>query len=140
MMPFEGEHILPRTSRPIAFGFGLLGVTGALAGCSSPAPVDHSYEDGLYSAVGRYTSPGGAQGINVAVQLEDDIVSWVMVTPRSFFGEPAEFQMNFASGISDVVVGMDIDQIAVSRVAGSSLTSSAFNQAIAEIKSEAVEE
>jgi hypothetical protein len=62
------------------------------------------------------------------------------VTPRSFFGEPAEFQMNFASGISDVVVGMDIDQIAVSRVAGSSLTSSAFNQAIAEIKSEAFEE
>jgi hypothetical protein len=30
-----------------------------------------------------------------------------MVTPRSFFGEPAEFQMNFAGGISDVVVGMD---------------------------------
>jgi hypothetical protein len=36
-----------------------------------------------------------------------------------------------------VVVGQDIDQISVSRVAGSSLTSGGFNQAIDTIKSEA---
>ena len=37
----------------------------------------------------------------------------------------------------DVVVGQDIDEISVSRVAGSSLTSGGFNRAIEEIKAEA---
>jgi hypothetical protein len=79
------------------------------------------------------------QGINVAVQIDDDTVSWVMVTPSSFAGEPAEFQSRFAQAIPDAVLGKDIDSIEISRLAGSSLTSSAFNQALAEIKTEAVE-
>ncbi len=130
--------MLPRTARPIAFGVGLVGLTTTLSGCTAPA-ADHHYSDGLYAAEGKYSSPGGPQGINVAVQLENDTVSWVMVTPSSFIGEPAKFQSRFAEAVSDEVVGKDIDNIAVSRLAGSSLTSVAFNQALASIKTEAVE-
>ena len=39
----------------------------------------------------------------------------------------------------DLVLGKDLDEVSVSRVAGSSLTSEAFNQAIDKIKTEAVE-
>ena len=130
--------MLSRVIRPIIVGAGLLGVT-ALAGCSAPAAANLHYADGLYAAWGGYSSPGGPQGINVAVQLKDDEVAWVMVTPSSFIGEAAEFQSRFAEEIHVEVVGKDIDLIAVSRVAGSSLTSTAFNDALSRIKSEAVE-
>jgi len=131
--------MLSRVIRPIVVGAGLLGVTAALAGCSGPAAENRSYTDGLYAAWGGYSSPGGPQGINVAVQLKNDEVAWVMVTPSSFIGEAAQFQSRFAQEISGEVVGKDIDQITVSRIAGSSLTSTAFNDALSEIKTEAVE-
>ena len=51
--------------------------------------------------------------------------------------ESEEYQGRFIGGIADVVVGQDIDDIQVSRVAGSSLTSGGFNEAIEAIKSEA---
>ena len=51
--------------------------------------------------------------------------------------ESEQYQGQFIGGISDAVVGQDIDDLAVSRVAGSSLTSGGFNQAIEAIKSEA---
>jgi hypothetical protein len=130
--------MLSRAIRPIAVGAGVLGLT-ALAGCSAPAAEDHSYSDGIYSALGGYSSPGGPQSINVAVQLKNDQVAWVMVTPSSFIGEAGSFQARFADEIRGEVIGKDIDLIAVSRIAGSSLTSTAFNEALTQIKTEAVE-
>lgn len=127
-----------RVLRPIVVATGIFGVT-ALAGCSAPEVENHSYTDGIYSAWGGYSSPGGPQGINVAVQLKDDAVAWVMVTPSSFIGEAGEFQSRFAEDIQGEVVGKDIDLIAVARIAGSSLTSTAFNDALGQIKTEAVE-
>lgn len=129
-----------RFSRPIALGVGLVGLTGALSGCAGQPTVDHSYADGLFRAVGDYISPAGPQGISVAVQLKDDTVAWVMVTPRTFIGEPAEFQNKFAKAAPDEVVGRDVDTITVSRLAGASLTSDAFNQALADIKAQALED
>jgi hypothetical protein len=127
-----------RAIRPIVVAAGLLGATG-LAGCSAPEAEDHSYTDGIYSALGGYSSPGGPQSINVAVQLKNDSVAWVMVTPSSFIGEAGEFQARFAEDIRGEVLGKDIDLITVARVAGSSLTSVAFNDALSRIKSHAVE-
>ena len=130
--------MLSRAFRPVVVGAGLLGLT-ALAGCSAPQAENHSYTDGIYSAWGGYSSPGGPQGISVALQLKNDEVSWVMVTPSSFIGEAGEFQSRFAEEIQGAVVGVDIDLIAISRIAGSSLTSTAFNDAVGQIKVEAVE-
>ena len=123
--------MLSRVSRPIVVGAGLIGVTAALAGCSAPAAENRSYTDGIYAAGGGYSSPGGPQGINVAVQLKDDEVAWVIVTPSSFVGEAGRVPGRASPTRSDFEVeGKDIDLIAVSRVAGSSLTSLAFNDAL----------
>ena len=133
--------MLNRHSRPAALGVGILGLTGVLTGCATEAPVtDHSYTDGTFRAVGYYVSPGGPQAINVSVKLEDDVLTWVMVTPRAYLGEPGQFQNKFARAVPDEVVGTDIDTISVSRVAGASLTSDAFNQALDEIKADALED
>lgn len=52
-------------------------------------------------------------------------------------GTSAEFQEKFAYGIDALVVGKSIDELDVSKVSGSSLTSGGFNNAIDQIKSEA---
>lgn len=130
---------MSRNIRPIAVGLGVVGVVGALAGCSGPA-IDRNYLDGIYSADGRYTSPAGIQAIGVALELQNGHIAWISVTPRTYIGEPGEFQGQFAAGVPMEVVGKDIDDVDVSRVAGSSLTSAGFNQALALIKDEAAED
>jgi uncharacterized protein with FMN-binding domain len=124
----------------MAIALGLAGLTGAVAGCSAPAdPVDHRYVDGTYVADAGYTAPSGLAAITVSVTVVDNAVSWVHVAPGTFVGDPFTFQDQFAKAVPDLVVGLDLDEVSVSRVAGSSLTSEAFNQAIDKIKTEAVE-
>ena len=96
-----------------------------------------SYADGTYTAEGSYATPESVETIKVTVTLEDDVITAVEVTGDPQKRESEQYQGQFIGGIADVVVGQDIDDIQVSRVAGSSLTSNGFNQAIEAIKSEA---
>jgi uncharacterized protein with FMN-binding domain len=96
-----------------------------------------SYADGTYTAEGEYNSPGGTESISVELTLEGDTVTAVTVTPEATSGNAVRYQNDFADGISDVVVGENIDDLDVDRVAGSSLTSGGFNEALETIKSEA---
>ncbi|MFE1644566.1 FMN-binding protein [Microbacterium sp. P01] len=96
-----------------------------------------AYVDGSYTAEGSYSTPESVEQISVTVTLADDVITAVEVTGDPQKSESKEYQSKFIGGISDVVVGKSIDEISVDRVAGSSLTSSGFNQAIEEIKSEA---
>lgn len=51
--------------------------------------------------------------------------------------ESKQYQGQFIEGIADEVDGKAIDDLNVSRVAGSSLTSGGFNQAVEAIKEQA---
>lgn len=139
------------TPRLLALGFAGLGLTTALAGCSTPASGGGSdsgtsvdgdtsaeYADGTYSADGSYNAPSGQESITVEITLAGDVVTDVVVTPHAESGNEAQFQGQFAAGIAAEVSGKDIDALAVSRVGGSSLTSGGFNQAIDSIKADAV--
>lgn len=144
---------LPRSARA---GAALAGVAGllVLAGCAGATTsgdgttadgtttdgtgsTDASYADGTYTAEGTYSTPESVETITVTVTLKDDKVTEVEVTGDPQKAESRQYQSQFIGGISAEVVGKDIDQISVSRVAGSSLTSSGFNAAIAEIKQQA---
>ena len=117
---------------------GIAGVAGwSLAACAADTS-DASYTDGSYSADGDYLAPSGTETITVEVTIEDDAVTAVTVTPHATDGREVEFQTEFADNIADEVVGKDLDELEVSRVAGSSLTSWGFNLAIDEIKQQAV--
>ena len=48
-----------------------------------------------------------------------------------------KFQGEFIDGVNAIVVGKPIDELQVSKVSGSSLTSGGFNAAIDQIKKEA---
>lgn len=98
-----------------------------------------SYADGTYTADGSYATPESVETIEVTVTLENDVITAVEVTGKPQKRESQQYQGQFIGGIADVVVGKDIDEIEVSRVAGSSLTSRGFNEAIETITSEAAD-
>jgi uncharacterized protein with FMN-binding domain len=151
--------------RPLRVGAALVGVAGALAlaGCSSPAAdadsagsapsssadstpdtssgdstgADGAYADGTYSASGSYSTPETVEKIEVTITLADDVITAVEVKGDPQAAESKEYQSRFIGGIEDEVVGQKIDDISVDRVAGSSLTSGGFNQAVDAIKDEA---
>lgn len=97
-----------------------------------------SYAAGDYEAEGEYLTPGGQVKVGVEMTLDaDGTITDVTVTPEAAGGNALQFQRKFAKGISDEIVGRSIDEIKVSKVAGSSLTSGGFNAALDEIKADA---
>ncbi|GGF01359.1 FMN-binding protein [Mycetocola zhadangensis] len=143
-------HIRSRQNAAVALAG--LAVIGGLAGCSSstapsgdadtqdaaPAPESGAeYTDGEYTATGDYQSPGGAESVTVTLTLADNVVTAVDVTGSGSTPNAKKFQGEFIENISAEVVGQPIDSLNVSKVAGSSLTSGGFNDAIDQIKADA---
>lgn len=136
---------MTRPTRGLAVGFAGLGLVGALAGCAA-ATADAAgggggasgpYSDGTYTEDGSYLSPAGEQKVTVKVTLADDKITAITVTPHATDPTAKGYQAMFVQGIASIVVGKEIDQLSVSRVAGSSLTSGGFNKAIDAIKADA---
>ena len=110
----------------------------ASASAGSSAGSAAGYKDGTYSADGNYKSPNGTETVGVQLTLAGGTVSAVEITEHPSNPNTRKFQGQFASGIADQVVGKSLDEINVSKVAGSSLTSGGFNQAVEAIKAQAL--
>ncbi len=104
---------------------------------SADGSTGGTYADGTYTATGSYVSPGGQESIEVTLTLTSDVVSAVEVVSNAQNPNSVRYQGEFISGIEDVVVGVPLDDLEVDKVAGSSLTSGGFNQAVETIKGEA---
>lgn len=148
-----------RTTVPnsVRKGAAIAGVAGllVLAGCSGTADADNDtstgnsgtdtstgassgeYKDGTYTADGSYQTPETVETISVTLTVADGKVSDVEVTGDPQARETEQYQGQFIDGISEEVVGKSLDDIEVSRVAGSSLTSGGFNEAVESIKEQA---
>jgi len=96
-----------------------------------------TYKDGTYTADGSYQTPETVEKISVSITLRGDTVTKVEVTGDPQAAETKHYQSQFIGGISAQVVGKKLDEISVSRVSGSSLTSKGFTQALAAIRNEA---
>lgn len=146
---------VPRSVRRTAAFAGTAGML-LLAGCASGAPDtpsggagtdadsgaaagESSYTDGTYTASGSYATPESVEQLEVTVELSGDVITAVEVVGDPTRPESEKYQSQFIGGISDAVVGQDIDEISVSRVAGSSLSSGGFNEAIEQIKADAAQ-
>ena len=140
--------------RLIAAGTAGVSISWALAGCSDSQPRDDagpartssgrsaesaspagSYTDGRYRARGWYGN--GPSSIDVSVALADGRITDVDVTPRATNPTSLDFQQRFAQAVPEVVVGRPVDEVRVSRLAGSSGTPDGFNDAIRQIRSQA---
>lgn len=96
-----------------------------------------SYKDGSFQASGNYQTPGGSEKVTVKVTLAKGVIESVELERDPTTREAEEYQGKFVSGYKAQVVGKNIDEVRLSRVAGSSLTSGGFNQALEGIKEEA---
>jgi uncharacterized protein with FMN-binding domain len=136
-----------------------IGVLGALAGCSPTTPAaaggtgsgstgdsgtktttagsNVTYEDGTYTEPGTYVSPGGTEHISVKMTLAKNIVTALTVTTVQADPTATGYEHMFEGGIDGVAVGKNINDLNIGVVAGSSLTSMGFNQALAAIKAAA---
>lgn len=155
----------PSVRKSVFAGIAGLSLAGTVAGCApsapqpagqeapsagssaAPAPSASSsalassgegYKDGTYKADGTYKSPNGTETVGVQLTLASGTVSAVEITEHPSNPNTRKFQGEFASGIAEQVVGKSLDEIKVSKVAGSSLTSGGFNQAVEEIKNQAL--
>lgn len=108
----------------------------SVAAPGSPSSRRTRYADGTYAATGRYG--GLPSSIGVSVTLVDDVITAVTVTPRATDPTSLDYQTRFARAIPALVVGRNIDEVNLSKVAGSSGTPDGFNAAIQRIKAEAI--
>lgn len=112
--------------------------SGAVDSTSGTTQTQGStYKDGTYTAAGSYQTPETTETVTVTLTLKDDVVTDVSFTGTHNAPETRQYQGQFASGYKQLVVGKNIDEISVSRVSGSSLTSGGFMNALAEIKAQA---
>lgn len=95
------------------------------------------YNDGSYSATGSYMSPGGEDQIAVTLTLANDIITNVSVAPEPGDRTSQKYQNKFLSGYRQFVIGKNIDSVNLTKVSGSSLTPKGFDDALAQIKSQA---
>lgn len=148
--------------KSVLVGIAGLSLLGSAAGCApaqapaadaapsaattAPAPQGSapasqagaaSYKDGTYSADGNYVSPNGNETVGVELTLAGGAVTDVKITEHPSNPNTRKYQGAFAGGISSQVVGKKLDDIKVSKVAASSLTSGGFNEAVAKIKAQA---
>jgi uncharacterized protein with FMN-binding domain len=137
--------------KSVLVGIAGLSLAGSAAGCApaarstaGPAAQESAsagaaaYKDGTYSADGTYVSPNGTETVGVELTLASGAVSDVKIIEHPSNSNTEKFQGEFAGGIQSQIVGRKLDEIQVSKVAGSSLTSGGFNQAVASIKSQAL--
>jgi uncharacterized protein with FMN-binding domain len=97
---------------------------------------NQKYKDGEYTATGLYAN--GKKDIVVKVRLEKDKITTAEVTPTSTIRMSLGLQKKFAVAIPGVAVGRSIDDVVLDKLAGSSLTTKGWNDAIEKIKAEAV--
>lgn len=102
-----------------------------------PPIVTTKYKDGTYESLGNYTSPGGAEQIDVTLMLKDDVVTEATVVSKASRPNSVKFQGKFISGFKLLVIGKNIDDVHLDKVSGSSLTPGGFNDALEKIKSQA---
>lgn len=96
-----------------------------------------NFKDGEYKAVGNYTSPGGAESIDVTLTLKDGVVEDAAVVSNATRPNSVKMQASFIGGYKEQVIGKRIDEINLTKVSASSLAPKGFNDAVAKIKTEA---
>lgn len=95
------------------------------------------YKDGTYTATDSYQTPESVESIAVTLSLKNGIVTDSSILTSSHARESGRYQSSFAGSYKQYVIGKSIKNLSLSRVSGSSLTSSGFNAALAQIRNQA---
>ncbi len=111
--------------------------TQSTAPAASSAMTEGTYKDGTYSVTGNYVSPGGPRTLEVSVTLENGVITETETEVTATDATSKRFQEEFVEGYKATVVGKNIDEVTLTKVAGSSLSPKGFNDALTRIRAEA---
>lgn len=136
----EEAVVAEEPSSPVALVNTPTAPEAAVRGEPEPtaAIVASSYKDGTYTVIGNYVSPGGEEEIDVTVTLAGGVVADATVVAKATRPMSKKFQDIFVENFKQFVIGKDISSLELTRVSGSSLTPRGFNEAVQEIKTQAV--
>lgn len=104
---------------------------------SSGTTTTGTYKDGTYQATSSYRTPESTESIGVSVTVANNVITDVSVSLSAKERDSEFYQAQFADNYKAQVVGKNINEVKLSRVAGSSLTSGGFNSALDTIKQDA---
>jgi uncharacterized protein with FMN-binding domain len=105
------------------------------AAASAAPDADSEFRDGEYSATGWY---GGLPSHHdVTLTIENDLIVDVEINTPAEDETSLGYQQRFVAALPDAVVGRDISDLTVDRLAGSSGCSEGFMDALAQIKEQA---
>ena len=94
-----------------------------------------SYRDGTYEATGWY---GGLPSHHdVTLTIADDLITDVTVSTPAEDPTSLEYQQAFAAALPDEVIGRDVDEVQIDRLAGASGCPDGFMDALEQIKTQA---
>lgn len=105
---------------------------------TTPSRSTATYADGTYIATTSYSTPGGQESLGLTVTIANNTIANITLDQKAKSGESMQYQSDFAAGYKSLVVGKKVNDISLSRVAGSSLTCNGFNTALDQIKTDAV--
>ncbi|EST23028.1 hypothetical protein [Streptomyces niveus] len=117
---------LPEASQPAS------SVPSGDSSPSSSASRSAPYADGEYTVDGEYGTRDSSIGVQLT--LKDGEITAVEVAPHATNDTSRELQTRFAEAVPQLVIGRDIDDVSLDRVAGNSNTPQGFNDALEEIK------
>lgn len=112
-------------------------VTKNLAEPSSFNPIESGVKNGQYRAMGNYTSPGGPETILVDIHIENGTIVEANAEVQATRAVSKRYQREFVDHFKPMVIGKNIAELKLDKVAGSSLTPKGFNEALQKILSEA---
>lgn len=117
--------------------------TSAVTSCRFTGPLPSvvarptRYRDGSYVAQGRYLTPGGAEAIGVQLKVAGGRIVTSEIQVEATSPTARQFQRQFATRLATRVLSQPLAAVSVTRVAGASLTSLGFDNALAQIRGEA---
>ena len=105
---------------------------------TSTTSTPNTYKDGTYSATGTYSTPGGTELIGVKVTVVNGQITQASVTQMGKSPTAKDKQEEFATGFKPVVVGKALSSLNLDKVSGASLTTNGFNDALEQIRTQAL--
>lgn len=93
----------------------------------------------VYTAEVEYESPGGQEVNSFTIILNRGIITKVRVGITTNIDESIYYQKNFASELPKIIVGKRLADLGpIDRLAGASLTTTAFNEAVSTLKNRTI--
>lgn len=96
-----------------------------------------SYSDGTYTAVGTYSYHSGTESVKVTLTIESGVVTDTVVVSQAVAPISKQMQKVFIDNYESEVIGVDLHDLKLGKVSGSSLTGNGFNSAVEDIKVQA---